>query len=261
VESSQEEATPLEPTPSVPAEPLTPAEPAFIGEAAEPQAPEIGATPAAGEIVAQPEPSAPPEQPSAVGPEPPAPTSPVTAEPTPEPAVEPVMPFPSAAIAGVPSAADFPQVAAATDRDAIAAAALAALARRFVRAAVFVSRPQAVSAWGGAGEGVSPEELRDIDIPWKDPSIFLNIRLSRSFYLGPLPPLPRHESIAIAMGGWPAECLVQPIFIKERPVAFLYAEFTGEQGATPMDLAYMRELAGAASGAFVSAIRLKKREI
>ena len=166
-----------------------------------------------------------------------------------------------ASMRGMPSANDFPQVASGSDRDAIAKAALEELARRFVRAAVFVSHPDLVTAWGGAGEGVSPEELRDISIPWRDPSIFLNIRLSRSFYLGPLPPLPRHESIAIAMGGWPEECLVQPIFIKERPVAFLYAEFKGEQGATPLDLAYMRELAAAASSAFVAAIRLKKREI
>jgi Type II secretion system (T2SS), protein E, N-terminal domain len=182
--------------------------------------------------------------------------TPPAAPPSPAPA-----PVSAAALAAMPSATDFPQVTSAVDRDAIATAALGSLARRFVRAAVFVSRPDFVTAWGGLGEGVSAEELRDISIPWKDPSIFLNIRLSRSFYLGPLPPLPRHESIAIAMGGWPEECLIQPVYLKDKPVAFLYAEFSGDQGATPMDLAYMRELAAAASSAFVAAIRLKKREI
>jgi len=161
----------------------------------------------------------------------------------------------------VPAASDFPEVTAAADRDSIATAALTALARRFVRSAVFVAKPDVVTAWGGEGEGISAEELRDLAIPWTDPSVFLNVRLSRSFYLGPLPPLPRHQAIAIAMGGWPAECLVQPILIREKPVAFLYAEFNEDQGATPMDLAYMRELAGAASSAFVAAIRLKKKEI
>jgi hypothetical protein len=179
--------------------------------------------------------------------------------PTPPPPAAPVPPPP--AHAPPPHSADFPEVAAGTDRDAIATAALTALARRFVRSAVFVSKPEAVTAWGGEGEGISAEELRDIVIPWVDPSVFLNVRLSRAFYLGPLPPLPRHQSIAIAMGGWPAECLVQPVLIRDKPVAFLYAEFNEDQGATPMDLAYMRELAAASSAAFVSAIRLKKKEI
>ncbi|HTD53044.1 MAG TPA: hypothetical protein VK780_08465 [Thermoanaerobaculia bacterium] len=230
--------------------PSTPAEPA--GESTEAAA-EVSAMP--------PAPPAPIALPVSE-PEPATPVEPLPVE-TPPAAVPSPAPTPvsAAALAAMPSATDFPQVASAIDRDAIATAALEALARRFVRAAIFVSRPDSVTAWGGLGEGVSPEELRDISIPWKDPSIFLNIRLSRSFYLGPLPPLPRHESIAIAMGGWPEECLIQPVYLKEKPVAFLYAEFSGDHGATPMDLAYMRELAAAASSAFVAAIRLKKREI
>jgi MshEN domain len=238
------------PAPMLP--PSSPAEPA--GKQAETPA-ELSSSPSA--------PLAPSVLSAPPVPEPePPPTEPLPVEPPqavpPSPAPAPVS---AAALAAMPSVTDFPQVTSAVDRDAIATAALTTLARRFVRAAVFVSRPDSVTAWGGLGEGVSAEELRDISIPWKDPSIFLNIRLSRSFYLGPLPPLPRHESIAIAMGGWPEECLIQPVYLKDKPVAFLYAEFSGDQGATPMDLAYMRELAAAASSAFVAAIRLKKREI
>ena len=103
-------------------------------------------------------------------------------------------------------------------------------------------------------------ELLQIQIPWNEPSVFLNIKLSQTFYLGPLPPLPRHDGIVRAFGGRADECLVQPVLIRDRPVAFLYAEFPGA-GASPIDLAYMRELAGAASAAFVAAIRLKKKEI
>jgi hypothetical protein len=208
-------------------------------------------------------PDAPPAQARAF-PEPPQPELQALAEPlpaSPSPLPPAATASPAAPRAAVPSATDFPEVASALDRNAIASAALSALARRFLRGAVFVAKPDLVSAWGGAGDGVSPEELQDIAIPWNEPSIFLNVRLSRSFYLGPLPPLARNEAIAIAMGGWPDECLVQPILIKEKPVAFLYAEFARDQGATPMDLAYMRELASAASSAFVSAIRLRKKEI
>jgi hypothetical protein len=105
------------------------------------------------------------------------------------------------------------------------------------------------------------ENFRAIEIPWTEPSVFLNVRYSRTFYLGPLPPLPRHTAFARALGGWPAECVVYPVLIRDRPVAFLDAEFSQDRGATPMDLAYLRGLAGATSSAFASAIRQKKREI
>ena len=161
---------------------------------------------------------------------------------------------------GLPTPADFPDVAEAKDRDGIAAAALVAVARRFARVAVFVCKPASVCGWGASGDGVDVAELLKADIPWNEPSVFLNVRLSRAFYLGPLPPLPRHDPIIRAFGGSADECLVQPVFIKDKVVAFLYAEFP-DAGASPLDLAYMRELAAAASAAFVNAIRLKKKEI
>ncbi len=162
---------------------------------------------------------------------------------------------------GLPSTSDFPDVLAATDRDSIATAALVALGRRFSRCAIFAAKPDVVSGWGAAGHGVDPAKVRAVEIPWTEPSIFLNLRFSRSFYLGALPPLPRHEAITRVMGGWPEECVVQPVLIRDKPLAFLYAEFSRARGATPTDLAYLRELAGAMSLAFAAAIRLKKKEI
>ncbi|HEY6066751.1 MAG TPA: hypothetical protein VIY96_11375, partial [Thermoanaerobaculia bacterium] len=103
--------------------------------------------------------------------------------------------------------------------------------------------------------------VRAIDLPWTDPSVFLNVRLSRSFYLGPLLRLPRHEALARAVGGWPEECVVFPVLIRDKPVAFLYAEADRERGVTPMDLVYLRELAGAVASAFAESIRLRKKEI
>jgi type II secretion system (T2SS) protein E len=248
-------AVPPAPATPLPAKPREPEVPFVSAAEAEPEAP----PPPAREPLA-------PLAPVRVAPSPPPAAVQEAAELAPAEAAATLAPPPAptaapASLLAMPSAGDFPEVVAATDRDSIATAALMALGRRFVRAAVFVAKPDAVTAWGGAGKGVSPEELRDIRIPWTEPSVFLNVRLSRAFYLGPLPPLPRHEAIAIAMGRWPDECLIQPIMIKEKPVAFLYAEFSRDQGATPMDLAYMRELAGAASTAFVSSIRLKKKEI
>jgi hypothetical protein len=157
-----------------------------------------------------------------------------------------------------PETFDFPQVLAARERGAIVAAALAALAERFPRAAVFGCKPDRILGLAGGGARVETTRVAAIEIPWSDPSVFLNVRLSRSFYLGALPPLPRHKAIADAMGKWAEECVVQPIWIKDKPVAFLYAEFDADRGATPMDLAYLRGLAGAAATALAASIRSKR---
>jgi hypothetical protein len=163
--------------------------------------------------------------------------------------------------AGMPTAADFGEMLAARDRDAVFDTALRTLRRRFARSAVFAVRPDGITGWSGAGERVDVQALRSLEIPWNEPSIFLNVRMSRAFYLGPLPPLPRHDALAAALGGWPAECLVQPVLMREKTVAFLYAECGSTQGATPADLTYLRELAGAAAASLAASIRLKKKQV
>ena len=157
---------------------------------------------------------------------------------------------------------DFSEVIAARERDAIGKAALDAMIRRFRRVALFAAKPDVVTGWEAGGEGVRDGSIREVVIPWNEPSVFLNVRLSRSFYLGRLPPLPRHRGIVQALGGAMAqECLVQPVTIKEKTVAFLYAEFPSEQGATPLDIAFVRELAAATAAALAASIRLKKKPV
>ncbi len=168
---------------------------------------------------------------------------------------------PAAPVAGMPSAADFREMLSARDRDGVFDAALGALRRRFARSAVFAARSDAVVGWSGAGERVDIRALGALEIPWTEPSVFLNVRMGQAFYLGPLPPLPRHDAVAAALGGWPAECVVQPVRMREKTVAFLYAECASAQGATPADLTYLRELAGAAAAALAASIRLKKKQV
>jgi len=163
--------------------------------------------------------------------------------------------------AGIPSAQEFASILAARQRDEVFDAVLKVLARRFRRSAVLAVRPEGVVGWAGSGERVRPEALRGLDIPWSEPSLFLNVRMSRSFYLGPLPPLPRHKDLADALGGWPLECLVQPVLMRDKTVAFLYVECASAQGATPADLTFVRELAGATAAALAAAIRLKKQRV
>ncbi len=163
--------------------------------------------------------------------------------------------------AGTPSPEEFASILASRRRDDVFEAVLKVLAKRFRRSAVLAVRPEGVVGWAGAGERVRPDALRGLDIPWSEPSIFLNVRMSRSFYLGPLPPLPRHKELAEALGGWPLECLVQPVLMRDKTVAFLYVECASAQGATPADLTFVRELAGASAAALAAAIRLKKQRV
>ena len=180
--------------------------------------------------------------------------------PAPAPAaVSPAPPAPEAP-RPLPVETDFPEVLAGKNRDEVAAAALAAMLRRFGRAAFFVARPHEVAGHSAAGPGIDRDAFRAITIPWSEPSIFLNVKLSRSFYLGPLPPLPRHRALEAALGGMPEECVVQPVLIKDKPVAFLFAEFGRDHGASPMDLAYLRGLGSAAARALAATIRQKKKE-
>ena len=196
----------------------------------------------------------------APAPAPPQPATPAVAVAPPTPAAEYAFGAAAEAARAIPSEADFPEVLGANTRDGVAAAALLALVQRFGRGAFLVARPGEVVGHSAAGPGINREAFRAISIPWSEPSVFLNVRLSRAFYLGPLPPLPRHKPLLEALGGSPEECLVQPVMMKDKPVAFLYAEFGHDRGASPMDLAYMRGLAAAAARALAASIRQKRRE-
>jgi GAF domain-containing protein len=165
----------------------------------------------------------------------------------------------SAALAG--GEMDFSRVRDATDRDEIAQAVLQAMARRFSRAAIFSSRSEGVAGWAAVGEGTDTFALREVAIPWTEPSVFLNTRLTRSFHLGSLPEIPGHDRITAALGGAPEECVVEPVFIGERPVAFLVAADGRRGPIAAEDVGYLHELARTAAVAFENAIRLKKKEI
>ena len=160
-----------------------------------------------------------------------------------------------------PDKVDLQKILAAPGRDAIFEVVIECLSRRFRKCAVFAARREGVVGWSGAGQRVDIAMLRRLELPWSEPSIFLNVRMSRSFYLGPLPPLPRHDELVAALGGWPAECLLQPVLMRDKTVAFFYAECAPGEGATPSDLTYVRELAAAAAAALAASIRLKKKQV
>jgi len=209
----------LEEEAAVPSAP--PASPAPPPTAEAPRAP-AGAAPAAATPAA---PSMPPrETPEIHAPAPAVPTGrpkpgrkkEVTAKAAPETA-----PAPPAAIS-LGQARE--RILSAQARDDIAEAVLDRLAGPSPLVALLIARKDDVIGWHARGEGVSRSALRSIRIPFTEPSIFLNVKLSGTPYVGLLPDLPSHEALLEGLGRRPGRSAVYPVFLKNRVVAFILAE-------------------------------------
>jgi hypothetical protein len=113
-------------------------------------------------------------------------------------------------------------------RDQIAEAALDALSERFPRIILFLSAQDSVQGWTGRGAGLSRKPVAQIRIAWGEPSVFAFVKLSGSPHHGSLSRAlipPALSSVLGARAG--TACAVQPVRIKDRLVAFLYADRLG----------------------------------
>ena len=95
-----------------------------------------------------------------------------------------------------------------------------------------------VVGWRGEGPAVEPTAVRAIAIPKSEPSVFLGLLQGTAFWLGPLPPMVRNEELRMALGDpAPQSCLVLPVKVRGKIVAFLY----GDCGAEPLGTLPMAE--------------------
>jgi hypothetical protein len=123
------------------------------------------------------------------------------------------------------------RILSAGDREAVAEAALSYIEPFFPLVALFIARKDDVIGWQDRSPDASRIGFRAIRIPFSDPSIFLNVRLSGAPYQGPLPDLPSHAPILEAFGGRPDHCAIFPVFLRKRIVAFIFVEHN--QAALP----------------------------
>ena len=148
-----------------------------------------------------------------------------------------------------PSAPAPPQTVATdntpfTGRDHIAENALDALAARFPRIVLLQSGQEAVQGWSGRGGRLTRGRVSRIRIPWGEPSIFAFVKLSGSPHRGALSRILLPPALADLVGDRAtAACAVFPVRIKDRLVAFLYADRAG----APMSDEDYRALEAAAS--------------
>jgi len=138
-------------------------------------------------------------------------------------------------------------------RDRIAEAALDSLAPRFAHVLLLMSGQEAIQGWTGRGAGLSRESVAPVRITWGEPSVFAFVKLSGSAHRGGLSRVLAPPALVDLVGVKGASrCAVFPVRIKDRLVAFLYADRLG----APLSAEDYRALEVAASSLGSSLARL-----
>lgn len=113
-------------------------------------------------------------------------------------------------------------------RDRLAESALDALTQRFPRAMLLMSGQESIQGWAARGAGLTRERIANVRVPWGDPSIFAFVKLSGTPHRGGLSRVLMPPVLAALLGPRAAaSCAVFPVRIKDRLVAFLYADRLG----------------------------------
>jgi hypothetical protein len=151
------------------------------------------------------------------------------------------------------------EVVPLTGRDHIAENALDALAARFPRILLLLSGQEAVQGWSGRGGRLTRGRVSRVRIPWGEPSIFAFVKLSGSPHRGALSRILLPAALVELIGDRAtAACGVFPVRIKDRLIAFLYADRAG----APMSEEDYRALEVAAStlGSSLATLLLELRK-
>ncbi|HEY1434742.1 MAG TPA: hypothetical protein VGG65_05160 [Thermoanaerobaculia bacterium] len=138
-------------------------------------------------------------------------------------------------------------------RDRLAESTLETVCGRLPRAVLLTSAQDGIHGWTARGAGLTRDQVSSIRIPWGEPSIFAFVKLSGSPHRGALSRILVPPKLAALLGDKAAaSCAVYPVRIKERLVAFLYADRLG----APMSDEDHRSLEIAASALGSSLARL-----
>ena len=110
-------------------------------------------------------------------------------------------------------------------RDRLAESTLETVCGRVPRALLLTSTQESILGWTARGSGLSRDQIQSVRIPWGEPSIFAFVKLSGSPHKGALSRILVPPKLAALLGDKAAaSCAVFPVRIKDRLVAFLYAD-------------------------------------
>ena len=178
-------------------------------------------------------------------------------EPEPEPvyvtardAAGPVCPDASspAPVLGHPS--PYEMLAAPSDRDSVASAVVAASIEKLSRAALFKVKDGILTGWKCVVSGEAAD-ISKLGMAVALPGIFKDVVEGKSFYKGPVAPLPQNEILLSALGrstgsAGPMEAVACPLVIRGKVVAVLYAD-NGPGSETGCDIDFFASLMAKAS--------------
>src|SRR5262249_9359802 len=151
-----------------------------------------------------------------------------------------------------------PEPSASPARDRLAESTLETVCGRLPRALLMTSSQDGIVGWTARGSGLTRDQIQSVRIPWGEPSIFAFIKLSGSPHKGPLSKILVPPKLAALLGDKAAaSCAVFPVRIKDRLVAFLYAD---RLGAPLSDEDYRSlEIAASALGSSLARLLLELR--
>jgi hypothetical protein len=162
------------------------------------------------------------------------------------------------AVVGLPADRAVQWLRATDDRDEVATILLAACAEDFRRRLMLAFRAERVLGWKGDGQGIVPRQLAAVNFPVGTCGPFLGLTKGSEFWLGPLPAGVATEQITRVLGGRPPRgCVIVPVRIGERVVAFLYLD-NAEDGVIGAPVRRLLELCEAAGEALARSIAKKK---
>jgi hypothetical protein len=144
-------------------------------------------------------------------------------------------------------------------RDRVAESTLETVCARLPRAILLTSAQDAIRGWTARGSGLTRDQVSGIRIPWGEPSIFAFVKLSGSPHRGSLSRILVPPKLAALLGDKAAaSCAVYPVRIKDRLVAFLYAD---RLGALLSEEDYRNlEIASSALGSSLARLLLELRK-
>lgn len=132
------------------------------------------------------------------------------------------------------------RLAAAESRDDVAEAVLQAASELVRRSALFIVQSDRVIGW--AARPPAPDGLRELQIPFAEPSVFASLRNTQGFYVGPSPDLPANRRALQALGILGrASIAVVPVTVREKTVLFLLGEY--DSGSPPPNVGSLKRLA------------------
>jgi hypothetical protein len=136
-------------------------------------------------------------------------------------------------------------LAAARQRDHVAAIVLQALRPLAARVALFSLHQGKVMGWAVDGQSID-EDFHNLMLPLDRPSVFLNLTRGVELHVGPLGGGDGNRPIVEALGPpAPLDAIIAPLPVRGRPVAFVWLD-NGEQSVTTAAVDVVQRVARAA---------------